>query len=32
MKSNPKNEIELSDGDKKVLIADIKDFFSKEFD
>lgn len=27
-----KKEIELSNDDKKVLIADIKDFFLKEFD
>ena len=27
-----KKEIELSDGDKKVLIGDIQDFFLKEFE
>ena len=27
-----KKEIELKEADKKVLIADIKDFFLKEFD
>lgn len=27
-----KKEIELSDGDKKIVMADIKDFFLKEFE
>jgi uncharacterized protein (DUF2164 family) len=32
MKNNSKKEIELSDDDKKFLIAEIKDFFLKEFE